>query len=285
MIEMYKVDVHVHPLLVSEILEKYSALLSKVREIFGIGTAPQPVEIILRQMDIADIDKVILLPIDCRTRFGVELPPIEAVMELVEKYPDRLLGFTSIDPMRADAVELLKKQVSKYEVKGVKLNPALQGFNPLDNKVLEFLKKCMELELPVLVHTGHVWTERDNVEYVNPLIWDRIATLIPDLKIILAHMGFPWLWETFIVLTRHKNVYTDISNVYTGSPMEHLKYILTEALPRRIIERFLSDKVIFGSDYPRIEINKMAEALDRLDIDSQVKERIYGLNLRKVVKL
>jgi len=284
-IEMYKVDVHVHPLLVSEILEKYSALLSKVREIFGIGTAPQPVEIILRQMDIADIDKVILLPIDCRTRFGVELPPIEAVMELVEKYPDRLLGFTSIDPMRADAVELLKKQVSKYEVKGVKLNPALQGFNPLDNKVLEFLKKCMELELPVLVHTGHVWTERDNVEYVNPLIWDRIATLIPDLKIILAHMGFPWLWETFIVLTRHKNVYTDISNVYTGSPMEHLKYILTEALPRRIIERFLSDKVIFGSDYPRIEINKMAEALDRLDIDSQVKERIYGLNLRKVVKL
>ncbi len=282
---MYRIDVHVHPVLVSEILEKYPGLLEKVREIFYIGTAPQPIEVIFKQMEIANIDKVVLLPIDCTTRFGVELPPVDAVMKLVEKYPERLLGFTSIDPMRADAIEALKEQVKRYEVKGIKLNPALQGFNPLDKRVLDFLRKCAELELPVLVHTGHVWMKRDSLEHVNPLVWDKIATLVSDLKIVLAHMGFPWLWETFTVLTRHENVYADISNVYTGSPREHLSYILTEALPKRIVERFLYNKIVFGSDYPRIEINKMAEALGSLDIDAQVKDRIFGLNVGKLIRL
>ena len=63
-----------------------------------------------------------------------------------------------------------------------------------------------------------------------------------------------------------------------------MKYLLTKAL-KRVIERFLGEKIVFGSDYPRIEVPKMVLAIKNLDINEEIKTKILYENALKILKI
>ena len=46
-----------------------------------------------------------------------------------------------------------------------------------------------------------------------PIYIDEVAVKRPNLKIIIAHLGNPWIDETMLILNRNKNVYADISGL------------------------------------------------------------------------
>ncbi len=118
-----------------------------------------------------------------------------------------------------------------------------------------------------------------------PILWDDVAIRMPDLRIVLAHMGWPWTWEAAALAMKHPNVYLDLSGVYTGTPVEHLTFLLQEVLPRRVVERFLSEKLVFGSNFPRMEEEKMAAAFTSLPLDEVCRERIGYQNAARLLDL
>lgn len=279
------IDAHVHPVLIKEVIAKQPELLRHVNKDFNLRTSPQPLETLTRQMDIAEVDLAVLLAIDCEATRGCKLPSNEVVAELVGKHPERFIGFAGVDPNKGGgALEDLDRAVKELGLKGLKLVPFLHELYPNDRKIYPVYEKAAELKIPVLIHTGVSWTPGARLKYSNPLLIDDVAVDFPELKIIIAHFGWPWVWEAATLAMRHPNVYIDTANTYTGTPTEHMR-LLTKLIPASVIERFLADKIIFGSDFPRIEVDKMASAVRRMPLSEEVRRKILGENMFKLLHL
>ena len=98
----------------------------------------------------------------------------EHVAVLVEKHPSRFLGFGSIDLSKSQSyVEAKIKEIDRLNLKGIKLIPTLQFFNPV--KVNENMEKlfeyCERKKKVVTYHTGcdpYIWEEPHFSQDANP---------------------------------------------------------------------------------------------------------------------
>jgi hypothetical protein len=273
-----RIDVHVHPVLVKELTDARPDLLRDAREVFDLRTLPQPLSTLLDEMDLCNIDQAVLLAINCEKSHNSKMPSNDEVSELVKRNNRRLIGFASIDPNAGrEALMELRRAHHQLGLKGLKLNPALQDFDPTGSQALEIYDEAERLNLPILIHTGLTFSNKFSLKHNQPLVYDDIARKRPGLRICLAHMAWPWVWEAATVAIRNSNIYLDTAGTFAGSPLEHFRQI-TSIVPPRVIENLLGDQVMFGSDYPRIEENKMFAAVSTLDVRHEVLDAILGSN-------
>ena len=273
-----RTDVHVHPLLVKELTDKRPKLLEGVRELFDLRTAPQPLSTMLNEMDVCEIDRAVLLALECPKLNDSKMPSNDEVASLVRQNGKRFVGFASVDPDSTKALTEMKRTKDELGLSGLKLNPALQEFDPTSHAALEVYNEAERLGMPILVHTGITFSNRFSIQHNHPSIYDDIARKHPKLNICLAHMGWPWLWEAVMVAIRNPNVYLDTAGTYVGTPIEHVRQV-TAALSARVIENVLGERLMFGSDFPRIEMNKMFNAITELPIRQDTLTRILGGNV------
>ena len=121
------IDFHTHPVLIREIIGDDPDMLKVTREIFDIGNNLMPLEVFFLQMDVAGVEKAVLLPIDCRRSRGLPISTNEIIGNLCREN-ERFIGFASVDPMDKDAPKKLENDVKKWNIKGLKLSPAKQEF-------------------------------------------------------------------------------------------------------------------------------------------------------------
>jgi predicted TIM-barrel fold metal-dependent hydrolase len=270
-------DVHVHPLLFKELTEKRPELLRAADEIFDLRTSPQPISTLLGEMDLCRIERSILLPVNCEKSHAC-MPSNEEVAQTVRRQGSRFVGFSSVDPNTGqDALRELRRSHDELGLRGLKLNPALQNFDPTSPAALEIYREAERLEMPILIHTGITFSNRFSIRYNQPLPMDDIARKHPKLRICLAHMGWPWVWDAVAVAVRNPNVYLDTAGTFAGTPLETIRQI-TSLIPVRAIENVVGNRLMFGSDYPRIEVNKMFAAISGLPLRKDVLEAILGEN-------
>ena len=279
------VDVHVHPVIIREVIERYPEVASHADKHFDIRSRPQPLKTLLAEMEAAGIDRAVLLPVNCSLR-GFEIPPNRAVAELVQEHPDRFVGFASVDPNLGEkAAEQLNEAVRDMGLRGLKLSPPLQGFRPDDEAVFPVYREAERLRIPVLIHAGMTWNPRLPIEHCNPLLLDRVAREFPRLRIIVAHFGWPWVRETLVLMLRHRNVYADLSGVYGLTPKQHLKRLLEVELPVELVESSIADRLMLGSDWPRMEPLKVVKAVKATSLSEEAKRAILGINAARVLGL
>lgn len=280
-----KIDFHTHPTLVKEYVEGNSDLLKASREVFDIGNNLQPIETFYLQMDVASIDKAVLHPIDCERTQGLPIFTNQQLADLCSKR-DRFIGFASVDPNDPEAVDKLEIAVNELGLQGLKLAPELQYFYPNDQEVAYPLyEKVQELGIPILFHSGFSWEPSAKLKYSNPLHLEEIALDFSDVKVIIAHFGWPWVKETAALAIKHENIYIDTSCLYFDNPTKFFEFTFTHHLPTSIIENSLRNKVIFGSNYPRIEIRKMVKAIHNLGLTDKCLENIFEFNAQHVLGL
>src|SRR5690606_35758885 len=97
--------------------------------------------------------------------------------------------------------------------------------------------------LPILFHQGTSPIQEAPLRYTHPLVMDDIALRFPELRVVMAHMGHPFVRETVAVIRKHPHVYADISSIYLRPWLEW------EALTFAT-EWGCAHKLLFGSDYP-----------------------------------
>ena len=272
------IDIHVHAVLVKELTDNRPELLRDARELFDLRTSPQPLSTLLGEMDECGIEKSVLLPINCERSLGSKMPSNSEIANLVSSEEKRLIGFASVDPSTGEsAISDLQESHDALGLKGLKLNPAMQAFDPTGSETLETYKEAEKLEMPILVHTGLTFSNRFSIKFNHPSIYDDIARKHPKLKLCLAHMGWPWVLDAVAVTVRNPNVYLDTAGTFAGTPTETMRQI-TSLISTRVIENTLGDRLIFGSDYPRIEMNKMFNAVSTLPLRQDVLEAILHDN-------
>jgi len=140
---------------------------------------------------------------------------------------------------------------------GIKLGPIYQGTSPLHPLMTRVFKTAERLGLPVMIHQGAIFTNAGRLPEANPLLIDDVAIAFPDLRIVIAHMGHPWIYETVVVMRRHPNVFADTSAI-AGRPT-----VLANALAAAKDYGVLH-KVLFGSDSPMVAAAAAVAELERI---------------------
>jgi predicted TIM-barrel fold metal-dependent hydrolase len=254
------VDAHVH--VWTKKIHGKEYMTDKARVFYEYLSYPldAPVDTLLEAVDKAEAKlgrpyHAWVLTVDHGMRFGMGATLSELNDHTAESVArdakGRLIGFAGIDPRRGEeAVVELERCVVEKGLRGVKLYPPF-GFYPNDAKVYPFyekvvqLQKQLEITIPLLFHQG---VAAVGSEYARPIYLDDVATsFAPDLKLVAAHAGVPWIDEMLWLTAVHPNLYFDISCVadLMGLWPEYYAELLGKAKRAGIM-----DRIIFGSDWP-----------------------------------
>ena len=114
------------------------------------------------------------------------------------------------------------------------------------------------------------------IRHAHPSAIDELAADFPDLTIIAAHPGWPWVDEMTAVALHKGNVY--LGAVRLGAE------IFSPQLKMDIRSRF-KDKVMFGSDYPSLPYERLFREWDELGYSDDVMERVFHKNAERVLGL
>jgi len=244
-----------------------------------------PQEEYITVMDALGIDKMVILGKDYG-KLGDRLQsnlPDEEVANFIKACPDRFIGFTAAHPDRAvkQNLERVERAVNDLGLKGVKLNPHA-GFYPNDERLYPVYEKVTELGIPVMFHSGvKSPTEGTRVKYCQPIYLDDVTVDFPDMTIIIAHAGYPWVEETILVGLYSPNVYVDIStlNQIEGA----LGYEAVLPTIRRLTASLGASRILFGSDFT-YNLEEMIQIINSADfLSERDKENILGENARKLL--
>jgi predicted TIM-barrel fold metal-dependent hydrolase len=277
------IDVHTHPVLVQEIMEKDKDMLRVVKEVFDLQNRPQPLETFILQMEVSGVDRSVLLPIDCTTSRGCKVYSNEQIAELVSLAEGKFMGFASVDPHSGSAPDDLEGAIRDLGLVGLKLAPGIQEFRPDDEKVFPIYEKASDLNIPLMIHSGLSWEPGSRLAPCHPGLLEKAAAEFPKLRICIAHFGWPWVAETAALLLKYPNLYADTSCLYADTPKEFIQFTFSKQVPTTWIERSLRNQVMFGSNYPRIETFKMVEAVQDLGFSEGASSRIFEENARRFI--
>jgi uncharacterized protein len=183
--------------------------------------------------------------------------PNDAVAAFAREVGGGTVGFMSVDPTRHDAVDEIERCHADLGLKGLKLGPIYQGTSPLNPLVLRVFKTAERLGLPVMIHQGAIFANAGRLADSLPLLLDDVAIAFPDLRMVVAHMGHPWIYETVVVMRRHANIYADTSAI------PNRPTVLANALSAAK-EYGVLHKVLFGSDSPMVAAERAVESLHKV---------------------
>jgi len=231
---------------------------------------------ILEDMDRAGVTMTVIVAVDAETVHGYKVPN-DLIAEPVQENPGRFIGFASVDPHKGKlATEEFEWAIRDLGLKGLKILPHLIEINPNDPLMYPIYKKSIELDVPILFHTGTQFHAGTKIKYCQPLFLDDVAIDFPHLKIILAHFGFPWFYEAVAVIQRNANVYFNIA----GWAPRHIPEPMV-----RYIDTILSHKVLFGSDFPLITRKRIVDELKELPLKEKTLDRIFSENAKRLLNI
>lgn len=272
------IDVHVHPAFYGPVCgDEHRVQLRK--QIMGYDLmSPFPMELLRAQMDFAGIDKLVLLPEDTSGRDGEACISNEEIASLVQLEPDRLIGFAAVDPNCANAVDTLRIAFDDLHLSGLKLHPSKQQFYPNDPALFPLYELCLSRNKPITFHAGMSWQPQSYLKYAHPYLFEDLAIRYPELRINLAHFGWPWTMETAAIILKYPNVYADTSCCYMDCPEQFFDQIFMKQMGPLWLEHNIGDKVLFGSNNPRFRPARIKRGLESLNLSPETKKKILGGN-------
>ncbi len=237
------IDWHTHCWL-PEHRSKEDADLWKLRGVLGTGKADP--EAHQASIDEAGAEKFVVIAIPRR---GNMCTPNEFIAEFVGRFPGRAVGLSSVDPEEPGAADEFEHAVTTLGLKGLKLSPVYQSMDPRSANCYKLYEIAQALKVPVMYHVGGAYT--GSLEFGDPFLLDKVAHDFPDMKIIVAHFGQPYMEQTCILMRKNENIFADLSARF------HRPWQLYHGI--MIAQEYrVADRLLFGSDFP---VRTTAEAL------------------------
>ena len=200
----------------------------------------------------ATVDKSIVLGF--KSRYLRAEIPNRYVAEYVSRFPQKLIGFAGIDPTEKSAVAEVRAAREDLRLRGVTISPANQDFHPADSRAMDVYAEAERLGMPLLVHPSGQFTEQSKLEFGRPSLLDEVARTFPQLRMVIAQLGQPWVDETICMLAKHPHVYADVSGLLSR-PWQAYNALVS------VYQHGVIDKLLFGSDFPYTSATECIEAL------------------------
>lgn len=168
--------------------------------------------------------------------------PAEKVAQYVSRDPGRYLGFAGIDPTGGGAVRNLE-EARALGLSGVTLCPASQGFHPTDSRAMALYEACEAQGVPVFFDSLLMQSRDAKLEFSHPYLLDEVARTFPNLRIVVAGLGHPWLEQGLALVGKHPTVYADLSELILHPWRVYNALLLA-------YQHGVMGQVLFGSNFP-----------------------------------
>ena len=227
-----------------------------------VGYTPEQM---VERMDEQGVDRVVCPSLKqylYRDRELVSVP-WESVAKVIDQCPDRVSGLYGIDPWTGmKGVREFETAVRDYGFIGGHVHPF--GFDrPVDHaKWYPFYAKAAELGVPVEFQLGHS-AEFMPSAHGKPILIDQVAIDFPELKLVGAHHGWPWVEEMISMAWKHPNVFVAVS----GHAPKYWDPKMVKFLDSRG-----QGKVLWGTDYPLIQHDESLSQIEDLGLKPEAKE-------------
>lgn len=186
-------------------------------------------------------------------------------------------------------LDQLEQWIKERKVVGVKFYTGYQHFYPNDERCLPIYKLCQKYDVPAVFHSGDTlagYVSNPKIKYSHPIHIDEVAADFPDLKLVIAHMGNPWLIDCAEILYKNPNVYADISGLVVGDELHTVYGEIMKKRIKELIEYTASEfKLLYGTDWPLCHMKQYIEFANNLDLKKDDLEKLFSGNAKAVFKI
>jgi 2,3-dihydroxybenzoate decarboxylase len=249
--------------------------------------------------------------VDAATAVAAAKRTNDAQAEIIRKHPDRFAGFASLptqDPKAA--ADELERSVTQLGFKGAMIQGHTNGEYLDEQKFWVLWERASALGAPIYLHItepsrearkiydghpellGPIWSWGvETATHALRIIGAGVFDAFPKATLILGHLGesLPYLLgrldEGYAMSFKPRNLkklfsqYIQENIVITTSG----KY-KPEALVCAI-SAMGADRILFAADYPWVTPKEAVEHLERTGISALDKEKIYHLNVERLLGL
>lgn len=209
------------------------------------------------QMELYEIDQMVLRPLK---PFDYDYPQANARLAEAVGKEVRFLGFARVNPWERNAPAQVAAAKADGLV-GLHLHPWEDNFVVDGSFMDDTLQAAQEAGFPVYISAGYPCVSE-------PLQILEIANRFPKVNFIATHgaqldMSGLSFDDALLLAQQAPNVKFDLSGVYRRDFIE------------RLIRTSGEDHVIFGSNYPYMDIALEIVRIEAAKISDEVKDKIY----------
>ena len=192
------------------------------------------------------------------------------VAAMLRQWPDRFAGYAVFNVHQPGSLEDVARTLDQPGFAGIKIHPDVQAYTvngPLYNPLWEL---AHQRGVPILTHTFV------NSAFSDPLLFGPIATGWPDVIILLGHSGVTGEGHrrAMAMAQAHPNLYLELCGSFT-----------TGLWIRRMVETLGAERVLYGSDFPFIELRYGLGRVVFAGLSPAEEALVLGGNARRILRL
>ena len=244
---------------------------------------------LLRSMREAGVDCSVVLPVATRPS-QVERINDTSIENNRIYGKDGLLYLGGMHPLYEDYEKELRR-IREKGLRGIKIHPVYQGTDIDSSRFMDILKCCAELGLIVVTHSGDD-IGFPGVVHCSPAMCRHVIDEIPDLRLVLAHMGGWHNWKEAARLLAGTGVYIDTA--FSVQPVHPLDDgVWKEGEPqmlaadefREMVRLFTPARVIFATDSPWADQKEYLQVIRNLGFSEDDLDRILYKNAAQLLHI
>ncbi len=200
------------------------------------------------------------------------------------------LPFATVVPQDEGNVAMLENLFERHGFLGIKLQPLVSDFFLCDERMMDVYRLLLERGKILAVHAG---TAPVANEFVGADHFEPVLERLPELKVVVAHMGAFEFDRFFGMVRDYPNVYLDTSVNFIdprliASLVSQGKFPPLE-VPSVFDEGVLlefADRLLFGSDFPNIPYTyeDCVQSILALDLGEEFNRKLFFENAESLLR-
>ena len=225
-------------------------------------TYSQTADELLTEMDRHKVSSAVIVPAD-KFIAVYNSEGNDEVLAAAKEHPGRFIPFATANPWYGDTALKELERAFDLGAAGLKLHPAIQGFQITDAIEFPVVELAVERGKPIYFHTGTAVCS-------SPYQLTELAMRYPEGRFIMGHAAYADYWNDVIAST------SAVPNIWIETSQHLASFVCV------LIRRF-PDRVIYGSDAPKTDMGIEIEKIRRFVDDADVLESVFSRNLMRIL--
>ena len=263
------IDCHVH-------VNQYELIKS-------VSSLDERIQILQKEMLSNNVDYSLILS---SYMTDEKRPSAAQIIDAIKKYDNLgvVAGF-SINNHTDEDLKKYRAWIKDGLVKGLKIYAGYEHYYPYDQRYQKVYDVCVEFDIPVMVHTGDTLSAKGKLRYARPIHLDDMAVDNPELKIIMCHLGNPWITDAQEVIYKNKNVYGDVSGLVVGEFEHFFEKMMLEKVADLINYAGEPRYLLYGTDWPISSMDSYLNFVAKLKIKKEFRDLFMYKNAKNLFKI
>jgi predicted TIM-barrel fold metal-dependent hydrolase len=228
--------------------------------------------------------EVVLVAFDIESVVGAPPCSNDYVAGMRDRHPGRIIqAWGAVDPFKPTAIQEAERAIRELRLLGFHFHPIMGRYSVDDRRLYPLWETINALRVPVMIDVGTTGMGAGMpgghgavIRHAHPLAVDQLAADFPQLTIVAAHPGWPWVEEMIAVALHKGNVYWELSG---WAP----KYFPPELV--HYANSIIQDRVLFGTDWPMLSLERYLREFDEIPWKPEVRQKILLDNAKKLFGL